>query len=262
MKNIKSAILYIAFCTILCGWTAFVSGGGFLMYNKKNNRGNTGTSPSPNKGKQLVKRVELICDNCNNTFYRLASVIRVKEQKCCSKKCMGELFSKIRNNKIELNCTYCGKLFKKRKDHLYDRNYCSKKCCSLDRMVEGAKWRDKVKISAYMVEWNKNNKDKVREGRIRNKEKNDKTHQLVNSARRAKKKLGDFTLNQWEQIKEKYNYSCLCCGKSEPEIKLTVDHVIPLKMNGAHNISNIQPLCKSCNCKKNAKHIDYRTIEK
>ena len=34
MKKTKSVILYIAFSTILCGWTAFVFGGGFLTMPK------------------------------------------------------------------------------------------------------------------------------------------------------------------------------------------------------------------------------------
>jgi group I intron endonuclease len=31
MKNIKSTVIHIAFCTILCGWTTFVFSGGIFM---------------------------------------------------------------------------------------------------------------------------------------------------------------------------------------------------------------------------------------
>jgi hypothetical protein len=57
-----------------------------------------------------------------------------------------------------------------------------------------------------------------------------------------------------------YNHTCLCCGRQEPEIALTIDHVVPLSKGGAHDISNIQPLCGSCNTSKYNKTIDYRKV--
>lgn len=80
------------------------------------------------------------------------------------------------------------------------------------------------------------------------------------SLRRTRKTLagGSYTAQEWEALKAKYNYTCLRCGRSEPEIQLTADHVIPVSKNGTSNIDNIQPLCKSCNSRKHAKSIDYR----
>lgn len=78
--------------------------------------------------------------------------------------------------------------------------------------------------------------------------------------RRARKHNngGTITANEWENLKRKYNYTCLCCGKREPDVKITLDHVIPLILGGSHSIDNAQPLCFSCNSSKQAKHIDYR----
>jgi 5-methylcytosine-specific restriction endonuclease McrA len=69
---------------------------------------------------------------------------------------------------------------------------------------------------------------------------------------------GTITAQEWGGLKKKYNYTCLCCKRREPEIKLTLDHVLPLILGGENVIENAQPLCKSCNSRKHAKHIDYR----
>jgi 5-methylcytosine-specific restriction endonuclease McrA len=69
---------------------------------------------------------------------------------------------------------------------------------------------------------------------------------------------GKITTREWVELKKKYDYTCLCCKRCEPEIKLTLDHVKPLVMGGAHSIKNAQPLCLSCNCSKHDKWIDYR----
>ncbi|MBK9925370.1 MAG: HNH endonuclease [Anaerolineales bacterium] len=66
------------------------------------------------------------------------------------------------------------------------------------------------------------------------------------------------TEEEWLELKAFYNFKCLRCGKQEPEIKLTRDHVIPLTQGGSDSIDNVQPLCARCNSKKNNKHIDYR----
>lgn len=68
---------------------------------------------------------------------------------------------------------------------------------------------------------------------------------------------GSHTLREWKDLKEKYNFTCPCCYKSEPNIKLTEDHIIPLIKGGGNSIDNIQPLCHSCNSKKGEKEIIY-----
>lgn len=36
------------------------------------------------------------------------------------------------------------------------------------------------------------------------------------------------------------------------------DHVVPVLFGGSNDISNIQPLCRSCNSSKGASTVDYR----
>lgn len=66
---------------------------------------------------------------------------------------------------------------------------------------------------------------------------------------------GSHSLKEWETLILQYNKTCPCCNQKEPDIKLTVDHVIPLTKGGSDNIENIQPLCKSCNSRKNNRLI-------
>ncbi len=65
---------------------------------------------------------------------------------------------------------------------------------------------------------------------------------------------------EWENLKSKHNNQCVnpSCGKKEPEIKLTRDHIIPVSYGGRDDILNIQPLCKSCNSKKHTLTIKYQ----
>lgn len=66
---------------------------------------------------------------------------------------------------------------------------------------------------------------------------------------------GSFTAEEFQSLCERYNNICLRCKQTKP---LTVDHVIPISKGGSNTISNIQPLCKSCNSIKGTKTTDYR----
>lgn len=68
---------------------------------------------------------------------------------------------------------------------------------------------------------------------------------------------GSHTFGQWETLKAQYNWTCPCCKKSEPEIRLTEDHIIPVSKGGTDNIENIQPLCLKCNIRKHTQVVKY-----
>lgn len=69
---------------------------------------------------------------------------------------------------------------------------------------------------------------------------------------------GNFTRTEWLALVERYDHRCLCCGEQEPAIELSFDHVLPLGRGGSNDIGNIQPLCLTCNQRKQTGTTDYR----
>jgi hypothetical protein len=63
---------------------------------------------------------------------------------------------------------------------------------------------------------------------------------------------------QWDEIVKHYapNGTCSCCGQVA---ELTIDHVAPTSLGGYNIVSNVQPLCRECNARKNNYVVtDYR----
>jgi 5-methylcytosine-specific restriction endonuclease McrA len=60
------------------------------------------------------------------------------------------------------------------------------------------------------------------------------------------------TDRQWQSLLKEYEGHCAECGSTE---NITKDHIVPLHEGGQNTIDNIQPLCFSCNSRKQNRQI-------
>lgn len=282
-------------------------GGGFLVSTMP-----TGVHNN-HKGKIKKPRVTVVCPICGTERYYLPGFLRAHPTlRYCSKICASKDAIKEEAHIIVM-CSGCGTEFTKRKDHLKQKNYCSRACYQAQHWLEITcdycrvsfrKRRDRIShrnfccracyqkavdpntapditdkssyayqiayykdyqrkhrqhLNARSREWNAANKDKKSSiNRTWNAANKDK--RLASArARRLRAAYGAFTEHDWGRMLELYEGRCLSCGKKEPEIKLTVDHIVPVSSGGEHTWGNIQPLCFNCNRRKGTKAIDYRS---
>lgn len=70
-----------------------------------------------------------------------------------------------------------------------------------------------------------------------------------------------LTKKERQQVYEKYNGHCAYCGK-ELDIKdMQVDHMIPLRLGGADDMTNYMPACRQCNHYKRGNSLEgFRTM--
>jgi len=112
----------------------------------------------------------------------------------------------------------------------------------------------------YHRRWRAENGDKCRAYEKAYARRHPERLHALRAARRAAKLSpgSNFSSSEWALLCETYRRTCLMCGRQEPDVQLTADHVVPLIHGGGNGIDNIQPLCRSCNSSKNSRTADYR----
>ena len=148
-------------------------------------------------------------------------------------------------NQLFFFCDYCGGLthdkpsaYKKKKRH-----FCNQHCYSEFRKYQLFKheqhsWRGGVSSTETHRRWKRKNPERM-------------AHLKARRYARERGAEGSHTLDEWEKLKIKNGLRCVGCNKKR---KLTKDHIIPLSKGGSDFITNIQPMCGSCNSRK-WKHI-------
>lgn len=122
------------------------------------------------------------------------------------------------------------------------------------------KWTDKniEHVKGQQKAWRENNKERIKKTVKAWADANKDKRMLSVEKRRALKCASGkiVTASEWKDLKAKYGNKCLGCGRTD--VRLTMDHVIPLSLGGKHEIENCQPLCGSCNSTKHTKIVDFR----
>jgi 5-methylcytosine-specific restriction endonuclease McrA len=235
-------------------------------------------------------RVNIECANCEKSISKWPS--QIKEHNFCSQQCHVDYKNKTgfykkenhpqwKGSTLKKKCKHCGEMFYIKKAAL-DRGlgrgtFCSRECLKLDRSV-----KKKCRICEKEFTIKKSHSDMghgkycslgcrtigyERDGHLRGEKapryidgkSSTREYDRMKAHQRRVKEMsngGHYTIAQWEDLVTRYGNKCLACGRTD--VKLTVDHVVPVAHGGTNNISNLQPLCKSCNSKKHKKTIDYR----
>lgn len=117
--------------------------------------------------------------------------------------------------------------------------------------------RNPEKRRAALIRYAKAHPEQVSHSRKRWESLNREKTLAKKYRRRARERdaLGRHTAAQWRNLVKQFGARCLCCGLKR---KLTEDHIRPIVKGGTDFISNIQPLCLSCNDIKGTKTTDYR----
>ncbi len=163
-------------------------------------------------------------------------------------------------------------MLKQQRDHYADNK--EDICLNAKKLY----WKDPDKFRKRKNNYDSNNRDKIKEYGIKNKDRlveyakqyHQKHKEVINSkkkewrkkasskayahnsrtARRGRLKDGDVTNEQLTSLLNR-STNCYWCECALTEIH--IDHYVPLSKGGKHTISNLVVSCPSCNLRKGSK---------
>jgi 5-methylcytosine-specific restriction endonuclease McrA len=117
------------------------------------------------------------------------------------------------------------------------------------------KWMAKPENKAKHIAWTKANPEKRRAYARKWIAANRWLTCLYSQNRRAREQLvaHTLTLAEWRAILDYFGHACAYCLRGN--VKLTIEHVVPIIEGGPHSAENVVPACASCNSTKGRRSI-------
>lgn len=219
-------------------------------------------------------RISIVCANCNRTYEKRAD--RVQSPDYCGLPCRKIAAAQERQKRVA-DCVYCGSSFMPRIYQLSigQGKFCSLKCSNTANI--GSRNGPEAKKKAIAT-YRANGHDKRPKGqdnplwtggpRAARKRRilSGKSAKTLAAYRAA----NPHRVREWTQTRRSgmtgrllygtvpklltaQRSRCIYCRKSLIA-GYHVDHIMPLKLGGKHEASNIQLLCPTCNVRKSARH--------
>lgn len=194
-------------------------------------------------------RRTLVCNFCGKDFLQPDG--RGPVPKRCSHACRSKQQRRKANptNYAPRPCMECGVVFNVGR-------YGTVKHCSLPCYKAWYYKVNRQRLDSYRGAWAKLNPAKQNSYKAAAVSKRPEYYAAVKSQyendRRARKIAagGSHTLQEWNRLMECHQSRCVICKVHNDASPLTRDHIIPISKGGSDDISNIQPLCRSCNSRK------------
>ena len=200
------------------------------------------------------------CEYCGKEFSVVVDKTKIgwkskENKKYCSKNCSNRAYTKrkwatkIRPKILasikERKCPVCGKLFKPHIRNHTKQIYCSEGCARKMRTKRRLERRKTTRMNKHkdfqsFIRINELNQ-------VYNNNKDALVRYFYKELLKRQDEVGKISVEDWREIKKKYNYRCAICGVKEgPNIILTIDHIVPISQGGKNIKENIRPLCKKC----------------
>jgi 5-methylcytosine-specific restriction endonuclease McrA len=120
--------------------------------------------------------------------------------------------------------------------------------------------KNKNKVNEICYSYRKSNVEKTRLATIAWRVSNPLGLRLQRHSRRARiaKAAGKPSKDIYDKLMILQKGTCVCCRVSLKDVKVHIDHIVPLSKGGTNDDLNMQLLCQTCNNRKHAKHpIDF-----